>query len=103
MTKDPSIQRKLREEIEAYVKSKGRPINPKDGLTAEMPYLDALIKEAFRLLANVPQISRKVSNDPSPLPEYPADLVFFPRPGMTARSHSSSQSRSTESPHMSLK
>ena len=57
----PKIQDKLRAELSSFRERNGGSIGYEDlnNLSA-LPYLDAIMKEAFRVLASVPQISREV-------------------------------------------
>lgn len=56
----PHIQEKLRLELSSFCEKRGS-IEYEDLMNAStLPYLDAVMKEALRILTSVPQISRQV-------------------------------------------
>lgn len=61
LTVYPDVQKKLRKELQDFIETKGGPIEHEELINPDaLPYLDAVMKEALRCLASVPQLSRKV-------------------------------------------
>ncbi|KAH9916921.1 cytochrome P450 [Fomitopsis serialis] len=68
LAKQPAIQDKLRAELEAFIEEKGREPNYDDLTGSELPYLDAVAREAMRTKAVLLTVTRAaVAPDTIPL------------------------------------
>ncbi|GJJ12831.1 hypothetical protein Clacol_007076 [Clathrus columnatus] len=75
LTLYPEVQKKLRKELQDFIEAKGRPIEHEELINPNLlPYLDAVMKEALRCLASVPQLSRQAGVHTTVPLEFPITL-----------------------------
>jgi len=72
----PEIQNKLRAEVVSFREKNGGVITYEDLCTSTtaLPYLDAVMKEALRVLTSVPQLSREAQQEDIIPLEYPITI-----------------------------